>query len=192
MLIIGLGNPTPKHAHNRHNIGFMWVDMLASHYRFSPWRSKFQSEMCDGEIAGYKVMLQKPQTYMNLSGQAVAEAIRFYKIPLNEILVAHDELDLHFAKSRLKQGGGHAGHNGLRSISAHLTDSYARLRLGIGHPGDKAQVHNHVLGDFAKAELPELDAFLNAHTKPLELLLKGENSSYMNKVTDQMNKSKIE
>jgi peptidyl-tRNA hydrolase, PTH1 family len=186
MLIIGLGNPTSKHAHNRHNIGFMWVDMIARHYNFSPWRTKFQSEICDGEIAGFKISLQKPQTYMNLSGQAVAEATRFYKIPLNEIIVAHDELDLPFAKSRLKQGGGHAGHNGLRSISAHLTDNYARIRLGIGHPGDKAQVHNHVLGDFAKSEFPMLDDFLHAHTKHLSLLIKGENSSYMNKVTEEL------
>ncbi|MFT0859465.1 aminoacyl-tRNA hydrolase [Ancylobacter sp. G4_0304] len=151
-LFTGLGNPGPKYAGNRHNIGFMAVDAIARHHRFSPWRRRFQGAACEGEIAGEKVVALLPETFMNESGRAVAEAQRFYKIDLRDVFAFHDELDLPPAKVRVKRGGGNAGHNGLRSITAHCGNEYGRVRLGIGHPGDKALVHNYVLSDFAKAE----------------------------------------
>ena len=151
-LFAGLGNPGPKYAGNRHNIGFMAVDAIARRHRFSPWRRRFQGAACEGEIEGQKVLALLPETYMNESGRAVAEAQRFYKIELRDVLAFHDELDLPPAKVRTKIGGGNAGHNGLRSITAQCGNDYGRVRLGIGHPGDKALVHNYVLNDFAKAE----------------------------------------
>ncbi|WGD31966.1 aminoacyl-tRNA hydrolase [Ancylobacter sp. WKF20] len=151
-LFTGLGNPGPKYAGNRHNIGFMAVDAIARRHRFSPWRRRFQGAACEGEIDGEKVLALLPETFMNESGRAVAEAQRFYKIALADIYAFHDELDLPPAKVRAKIGGGNAGHNGLRSITAQCGNEYGRVRLGIGHPGDKALVHNFVLSDFAKAE----------------------------------------
>ncbi len=151
-LFAGLGNPGPKYAGNRHNIGFMAVDAIARRHRFSPWRRRFQGAACEGEIEGQKVLALLPETYMNESGRAVAEAQRFYKIELRDIIAFHDELDLPPAKVRAKIGGGNAGHNGLRSITAQCGNDYGRVRLGIGHPGDKALVHNYVLNDFAKSE----------------------------------------
>lgn len=151
-LFAGLGNPGPKYAGNRHNIGFMAVDAIARRHRFTPWRRRFQGAACEGEIEGQKVLALLPETYMNESGRAVAEAQRFYKIELRDIVAFHDELDLPPAKVRAKIGGGNAGHNGLRSITAQCGNDYGRVRLGIGHPGDKALVHNYVLNDFAKAE----------------------------------------
>ncbi|MBB3771863.1 PTH1 family peptidyl-tRNA hydrolase [Angulomicrobium tetraedrale] len=151
-LFAGLGNPGPKYAGNRHNIGFMVVDAIARRHRFSPWRRRFQGAACEGEIEGQKVLALLPETFMNESGRAVAEAQRFYKIELRDVFAFHDELDLPPAKVRAKIGGGNAGHNGLRSITAHCGNDYGRVRLGIGHPGDKALVHSFVLGDFAKAE----------------------------------------
>jgi PTH1 family peptidyl-tRNA hydrolase len=139
-LFVGLGNPGAKYAHNRHNIGFMALDRIAEDHQFTPWRSKFQGQICDGTLAGHKVLLLKPTTFMNLSGQSVGEAVRFHKVPLDQVTVFHDELDLAPGKLRLKQGGGHAGHNGLRSIHAHLGADYGRVRLGIGHPGHKDAV----------------------------------------------------
>ncbi|MDQ0509693.1 aminoacyl-tRNA hydrolase [Ancylobacter amanitiformis] len=157
-LFAGLGNPGPKYAGNRHNIGFMVVDAIARRHRFSPWRRRFQGAACEGEIEGQKVLALLPETFMNESGRAVAEAQRFYKIELGDVFAFHDELDLPPAKVRAKIGGGNAGHNGLRSITAHCGNDYGRVRLGIGHPGDKALVHSFVLGDFAKAEQAWVEA----------------------------------
>jgi PTH1 family peptidyl-tRNA hydrolase len=155
VLVAGLGNPGPKYAKNRHNIGFMALDAMAERWAprgGSPWRRKFQAEAADVSVAGQRVLLLKPQTFMNESGRAVSEAMRFHKIALADVIVLHDELDLAPAKLRVKTGGGNAGHNGLRSITAQCGNDYVRVRMGIGHPGDKALVHNYVLSDFAKAE----------------------------------------
>lgn len=155
VLVVGLGNPGAKYARNRHNIGFMAVDAMAERWAprgGSPWRKKFHGEAADLSVGGRRVMLLKPQTFMNESGRAVGEAMRFHKIALSDVIVFHDELDLAPAKLRVKTGGGNAGHNGLRSITALCGNDYVRVRMGIGHPGDKALVHNYVLNDFAKAE----------------------------------------
>ncbi|SON57070.1 Peptidyl-tRNA hydrolase [Hartmannibacter diazotrophicus] len=182
LLIAGLGNPGGKYAGNRHNIGFMAVDRLHDAHGFGPWRQKFQAEISEGTIAGERVLLMKPLTYMNESGRAVGEAARFHKIPLKEIIVIHDELDLPSGKMRVKTGGGHGGHNGLKSLDAHLGKEYRRIRLGIGHPGDKALVHNHVLGDFAKADQTWLGPLLDAISDNAALLVKGEDESFASKV----------
>jgi peptidyl-tRNA hydrolase, PTH1 family len=153
-LVVGLGNPGAKYARNRHNIGFMALDAMASRWAAgpSPWRRRFQAETAEVRVLGARALLLKPQTFMNESGRAVGEAMRFLRIPLADVIVFHDELDLAAGKLRVKTGGGVAGHNGLRSISAHCGNDYVRVRMGVGHPGDKALVHNHVLSDFAKAE----------------------------------------
>ena len=152
LIIAGLGNPGQKHAGNRHNIGFMAVDAIHRKHPFSPWSKKFKGEISEGEIAGEKVLLIKPQTFMNLSGEAVGEAMRFYKLAPKDIIAIYDELDLVPGKARIKTGGGHGGHNGIKSLDAHCGRDYRRLRLGIGHPGEKERVTGHVLGDFAKAD----------------------------------------
>jgi PTH1 family peptidyl-tRNA hydrolase len=171
-LLAGLGNPGPRYAGNRHNIGFMAVDAIVRRHRFSPWRRRFQGAACEGEIAGEKVLALLPETFMNDSGRAVAEAQRFYKIDLKDIFVFHDELDLPPAKVRVKHGGGNAGHNGLRSVTAHCGNDYGRVRLGIGHPGDKALVMPYVLNDFAKAERPWVEAVCDGCAELAELLVK--------------------
>ena len=163
LLWVGLGNPEPGMARNRHNIGFMAVDTIAIRHGFAPWRSRFKGQIAEGRVGLQKILLLKPMTYMNLSGEAVQEAAAFYKIAPENISAFHDELDLAPGKIRVKKGGGNAGHNGLRSMDKHLgTPDYWRVRLGIGHPGDKERVTGHVLGDFAKADrdwlLPVLDA----------------------------------
>ena len=152
-LFVGLGNPGAKYARNRHNIGFMALDEIASAHGFSPWRSKFQAELADGLLDGTKIILVKPQTFMNRSGQSVGEIMRFYKLEPTDITVFHDEIDLAPAKIRLKDGGGHAGHNGLRSIHDHIGPHYSRVRIGVGHPGHKDRVPGYVLHDFPMAEL---------------------------------------
>lgn len=162
ILLVGLGNPGAEYAGNRHNVGFMAVDRIAARFSFGPWKRKFQGLAADGEIAGAKVMLLKPQTYMNESGRSVGEAARFHKIPLADIAVLYDEIDLAPGKLKVKTGGGNAGHNGLRSITAHLGNDYVRVRIGVGHPGDKARVAGYVLSDFAKAEQTWLDPLLDA------------------------------
>ncbi len=141
LLFVGLGNPGAKYVGNRHNIGFMAVDEIVRRHNFSPWRKKFQSDMSEGLLSGEKVMVLKPQTYMNESGRAVGDAVRFHNIPLGNVYVFYDELDLEPGKLRVKLGGGAAGHNGIRSIAAHITPEFKRVRLGIGHPGDKDLVH---------------------------------------------------
>ena len=153
LLIAGLGNPGGQYARNRHNIGFMAVEAIAREHRFPPFRSRFQGLISDGKLGETRVGLLMPQTYMNDSGQSVGEAMRFFKLDLKAVVVLHDELDLAPAKCRVKVGGGNAGHNGLRSITAHIGNDYKRVRLGIGHPGAKELVHPFVLGDFSKAEM---------------------------------------
>jgi peptidyl-tRNA hydrolase, PTH1 family len=171
LLFVGLGNPGAKHAANRHNIGFMVVEAIAKAHRFAPWRRRFQG-----------VLLLLPGTYMNESGRAVAEAAHFYKLPVGDIAVFHDEIELPSAKVRVKVGGGIAGHNGLRSISAHVGNDYKRVRIGVGHPGVKELVHPHVLSDFAKAERPWVEALTDVIAANAELLAQGRDASFQNKV----------
>ncbi|KAB2659566.1 aminoacyl-tRNA hydrolase [Brucella tritici] len=188
LLIAGLGNPGPKYAHNRHNIGFMAADEIFRRHRFSNWQKKFQAEIADGVINGEKVLLVKPQTFMNLSGQSIGEAMRFYKLTSADLVVIYDELDLVPGKLRIKTGGGSGGHNGIKSIDAHVQSfpggqNYRRMRLGIGHPGAKELVHNYVLGDFAKADNEWLDKLLGAIADNVGLLAtKGEDNSFMNRI----------
>ena len=182
LIFAGLGNPGAQYAGNRHNIGFMAVDALARDHRFPAFRSKFQGLACEGSVGEERVLLLKPATYMNESGRAVGEAMRFYKVPLKDVIVLHDELDLEAGKLRVKVGGGNAGHNGLRSITALCGNDYKRVRLGIGHPGDKALVHGYVLSDFAKAERPWVAALCEAVADNAQLLATGDDASFQNKV----------
>jgi PTH1 family peptidyl-tRNA hydrolase len=183
LLFVGLGNPGEKYAHNRHNIGFMAVEAIAKRHGFPPWRRRFQGVATEGTIAREKVLLLLPGTYMNESGRAVSEAMQFYKLPkLSDVVVFQDELELPPGKVRVKIGGGIAGHNGLRSISAHVGNDYRRVRLGIGHPGVKDQVHAYVLNDFAKAERGWVEALMDIVADNAEYLARGEDSSFQNKV----------
>lgn len=182
LLFVGLGNPGRSYARHRHNIGYMAVDAVADTCRAPPWRSRFQGLATETSIGAEKVILLKPETYMNESGRAVGEAMRFYKIPLSGILVFHDELDLPPARVRVKVGGGNAGHNGLRSISELVGNDYRRVRIGIGHPGDKDRVHGYVLGDFAKSEQPWVEALCAAVAANAELLVRGEDAGFQNKI----------
>lgn len=191
LLIAGLGNPGPKYAQNRHNIGFMAADEIFRRHRFSNWQKKFQAEIADGTVDGEKIILIKPQTFMNLSGQSIGEAMRFYKLSSADLVVIYDELDLAPGKLRIKTGGGSGGHNGIKSIDAHLQSlpggkDYRRMRLGIGHPGAKELVHNHVLGDFAKADGEWLDTLTGAIADNVGLLAKNENNTFMNRVAVAM------
>ncbi|MGU3667912.1 aminoacyl-tRNA hydrolase [Methylobacterium sp. A49B] len=181
-LIVGLGNPGARYAGNRHNIGFLAVDAIARQHRASPFRHRFQGEAAEVVLGSERAILLKPTTFMNESGRAVAEAQRFYKIPLADVIVLHDELDLAPAKLRVKRGGGNAGHNGLRSITAQCGNDYRRVRLGIGHPGDKALVHSYVLNDFGKAEQPWVEDLAQAIADHAALLASGEDASFQNKV----------
>ena len=181
-LWVGLGNPGAKYAANRHNIGWMALDRIAADHGFGPWRAKFQGSLCEGNLGGQKVVMLKPETFMNLSGQSVGEAARFFKINPAEITVFHDELDLAPGKARVKTGGGHAGHNGLRSIHAHIGEAYGRVRLGIGHPGHKDRVAAYVLSDFAKAEQDWLDDLLRGLSDGAPALAKGDSAKFLNAV----------
>lgn len=181
-LFVGLGNPGGKYAGNRHNIGFMALDAIARRHAAAPFRARFQGEACEAVIGGEKVLLLKPLTYMNESGRAVGAAMQFFKIALKDVVVFHDELDLPPAKLRVKMGGGNAGHNGLRSITAHCGNDYLRIRLGIGHPGVKELVHPYVLNDFAKAERPWVDDLCTAIADNADLLAKGEDASLQNRI----------
>ncbi len=189
-LVAGLGNPGPKYARNRHNIGFMALDAMAERWTpragGSPWRKKFQAEAAEATAGGMRVLLLKPQTYMNESGRSVAEAMRFHKIPLSRVIVLHDELDLAAGKLRVKTGGGNAGHNGLRSITAQCGNDYVRVRMGIGHPGDKALVHNYVLNDFAKAEEGWVADMARLCADLLPKLLAGEAERFQSDVALEM------
>jgi PTH1 family peptidyl-tRNA hydrolase len=182
LLFVGLGNPGRAYAGNRHNIGFMAVEAIARRHGFSSPRARFHGLIREGTIAGERVLLLEPQTYMNESGRAVGEAARFHKIALEEIVVFHDELDLAPGKCRVKVGGGAAGHNGLRSITAHIGNDYKRVRLGIGHPGDKALVYSYVLNDFAKSEAPWVEALCGALADNAALLVSGDDSGLQNKL----------
>ena len=181
LLFVGLGNPGAKHAGNRHNIGFMVVQAIAEKHRFAPWRRRFQGVATEGTIGQEKVLLLLPGTYMNESGGAVAEAMHFYKLQLADIAVFHDEIELPPVKVRVKVGGGIAGHNGLRSISAHVGNDYKRVRLGVGHPG-KEFVHGHVLSDFSKEDRAWVSALCDVVASNAELLAQGKDASFQNKV----------
>lgn len=189
LLFVGLGNPGNKYANNRHNIGFMALDQIADDNGFSPWRNKFQAEVSDGVLNGKKVILLKPQTFMNLSGQSVGEAMRFYKLAPSDITVFHDELDIAPGKCRVKMGGGHAGHNGLRSIHQHIGPDYQRIRLGIGHPGHKDRVAQYVLGDFAKADQSWIDDMLRGIGKGADKIVAHDSAGFMNAVALQKQKN---
>ncbi|GAB1477664.1 aminoacyl-tRNA hydrolase [Paracoccaceae bacterium] len=182
-LFVGLGNPGAKYAGNRHNIGFMALDRIAADHGFSPWKKGFQGLSAEGRLGGEKVVLLKPETFMNLSGQSVQAAVTFYKLQLADVTVFHDELDLAPGKCRVKQGGGHAGHNGLRSIHQHLGEAYARVRLGIGHPGHKDAVAGYVLHDFAKADQDWLDDLLRGISDGAAALAEGDATGFMNAVS---------
>lgn len=185
-LFVGLGNPGSKYAGNRHNVGFMAVDRIAADHGFGPWRSKFQGEISDGRLGSERVVLLKPGTYMNKSGQSVGEAARFYKLDPNDIIVFHDEIDLAPGKLRVKDGGGHAGHNGLRSLHAHLGDGYRRVRIGVGHPGHKDAVPTYVLRDFAKADQEWLEDLLRGIGDGAVSLAEGDTGRFQNAVALRM------
>jgi PTH1 family peptidyl-tRNA hydrolase len=182
LLFVGLGNPGAKYAHNRHNIGFLAVDEIARRHGFSAWRRRFQGETAEGTLGGERVILLKPTTFMNDSGRAVQEASSFFKLGAGEVTVFQDELELPPAKLRVKVGGGIAGHNGLRSITAHIGNDYRRVRLGIGHPGVKELVHGHVLSDFAKSDMPWVTALCEAVADNAALLVDGRDPTFANKV----------
>ena len=182
LLIVGLGNPGAKYVGNRHNVGFMAVEAIARRHAMTPWRRRFQGVTAEGTIGGERVLLLLPGTYMNESGRAVAEATHFYKLGLDDIVVIHDEIDLVPGKVRVKTGGGVAGHNGLRSISAHVGNDYRRVRIGVGHPGDKDLVHAYVLNDFAKDERAWVAALCDTIADNAALLVKRQDATFQNKV----------
>ncbi|MGP0057810.1 MAG: aminoacyl-tRNA hydrolase [Beijerinckiaceae bacterium] len=182
LLFVGLGNPGRAYARNRHNIGYMAVDAIASAHRVPPFRLRFKGLASEALVGGEKVILLKPETYMNESGRAVGEAMRFYKIALSGIIVFHDELDLPPGRVRVKVGGGNAGHNGLRSISENIGNDYRRVRIGIGHPGDKDRVYGYVLSDFGKAESAWVETVCAAIATHVELLVQGDDASFQNKI----------
>lgn len=181
-LFVGLGNPGEKYAQNRHNIGFMAVDRIAGDHGFGPWKAAFKGQISEGRLGSEKVLLLKPMTFMNLSGEAVQAVLAFYKLPPSDLIVFHDELDLAPGKCRVKSGGGHAGHNGLRSIHGHVGDAYGRVRLGIGHPGHKDAVAHYVLHDFAKADQEWLDDLLRGISDGAAALAQGDGQKFMNAV----------
>jgi peptidyl-tRNA hydrolase, PTH1 family len=181
-LLVGLGNPGARYAGNRHNIGFMALEAIGRRHGIGPWRRRFQGVAAEGLLAGERVILLLPGTFMNESGLAVAEAAHFYKIGAGDIVVFHDEIDLPPAKVRAKTGGGIAGHNGLRSISSHVGNDYRRVRIGVGHPGVKELVYNHVLSDFAKAERPWVEAVCDIIADNAGLIAKDDDASFQNKV----------
>ena len=185
-LFVGLGNPGAQYAGNRHNVGFMAVDTIASVFNFGPWKKKFQAFAADGEIAGERILLLKPQTFMNESGRAVGEAMRFLKIELSDIIVFYDEIDLAPGKLKVKTGGGNAGHNGLRSITAHCANDYQRVRIGVGHPGDKSFVAHYVLSDFAKSDREWLEPLLAAISKATPRLTRGDHARFLTDVAKEL------
>lgn len=181
-LFVGLGNPGSGYTRNRHNIGFMAMDRIAEDHGFAPWKSKFQGEVTEGRLGSDKVLLLKPGTFMNRSGQSVQAAMQFYKLEPSDVVVFHDELDLAPGKCRVKQGGGHAGHNGLRSIHGHIGEAYGRVRLGIGHPGHKDAVAGYVLHDFPKADEDWLDDLMRGISDGAAQLADGDTGKFMNAV----------
>src|SRR5690349_16696437 len=181
-LFVGLGNPGAQYARHRHNVGFVALDRIAAAHGLGPWRKRFQGETAEGTLGGERVVLLKPTTYMNDSGRSVGEAARFLKIPVEDIYVFHDEIDLAPAKLKVKAGGGNAGHNGLRSLTAHLGNDYSRVRIGVGHPGAKDAVAYYVLRDFAKVEYAWLDPLLDAMADAAPLLAKGDSARFLSQV----------
>jgi PTH1 family peptidyl-tRNA hydrolase len=181
-LLVGLGNPGPGYAGNRHNIGFMAIDAVVRRHNLSSWRRRFKGVTAEGLIGGERVIALKPETFMNDSGRAVAEAANFYKVDPGHIVVFHDEIDLTPARVRVKTGGGVAGHNGLRSITDHVGNDYVRVRIGVGHPGVKELVYSYVLGNFAVAERPWVEALCDILADNAAMLVKGQDSSFQNKV----------
>jgi PTH1 family peptidyl-tRNA hydrolase len=188
LLIAGLGNPGAEYARNRHNAGFMAVDTIHASYDFGPWRARFQGVLSEGHLGKRKVYLLKPGTFMNLSGDSIGAAMRFFKLPINALVVMHDELDLPAAKLKVKTGGGDAGNNGAKSITAALGPDYRRVRIGIGHPGERGRVSGHVLGNFTKADEQQwLVPMLTAIAEAAPLLAKDNDMGFMNKITLALN-----
>jgi PTH1 family peptidyl-tRNA hydrolase len=185
-LFVGLGNPGGQYAFNRHNVGFMAVDAIAAAHDFPAWRKRFSGLLSEGKLGEEPVLLFKPQTFMNDSGRAVGEAARFYKLELGDVVVFHDELDLASGKVRVKTGGGAAGHNGLKSLTAHIGNDYVRVRIGIGHPGSKDLVTGYVLRDFAKAEHQWLEPLLGAIAAEAPYLAEGANDKFQSRVAHAM------
>jgi peptidyl-tRNA hydrolase, PTH1 family len=181
-LFVGLGNPGAEYAFNRHNVGFMAVDAIAAAHNFSPWRKRFSGLVAEGRLGREQVLLLKPQTYMNESGRAAGEAVRFYKLDEGDVAVFHDELDLAPGKLRVKIGGGVAGHNGLKSLTAHLGNDYARVRIGIGHPGQRERVVGYVMHDFTKADQEWLDPLLEAIADAAPYLADGANDKFQSQI----------
>ncbi len=182
LLIAGLGNPGRRYAGNRHNIGFMVADQIHRRHHFAPWRARFEGEVSEGMLGGEKTLLLKPATFMNESGRAVGQAMRFYKLDPEDVVIVYDEIDLPPGKVRIKAGGGRPSHNGLRSVTAHIGNDYRRLRIGIGHPGHKSLVHRFVLKDFPRADRAWVDAVIAAIAEHTPLLAAHEDSSFMNRV----------
>ncbi len=185
-LIVGLGNPGEKYAGNRHNVGFMAVDELHDHYSFSPWRKRFSGELAEGRIGRHKCLLLKPMTFMNESGRSVGEALRFYKLDLQDVVVLYDEIDLVPGKLRVKAGGGNAGHNGLRSMTSHIGNDYHRIRIGVGRPAQKSQVANYVLRDFGKGDRDWRDPLLEAIARKMDCFLEQGGSAFLKEVADHL------
>jgi len=182
IILVGLGNPGPKYARHRHNFGYMAAEEVARRHGFSAERARFQSYVATGTIAGEKILLLRPKTYMNDSGRAVGSAQRFFKIKARDVIVMHDELDLVLGKVRVKRGGGAGGHNGIRSLDSNIGKDYRRIRLGIGHPGDKNRVHGYVLSDFRKTEMDKVGKVVDAVAEALPLLIEGEEADFMTRV----------
>lgn len=187
-IFVGLGNPGAKYTNTRHNVGFMALDAIAADHGFAPWRSKFQGQISEGRLGREKVILLKPETFMNLSGQSVAAALQFFKLDSTDVTVFHDEIDLIPGKCRVKDGGGHAGHNGLRSLHQHISPHYTRVRIGVGHPGHKDQVSGYVLHDFAKADQDWLDDLLRGVSDGAPDLAAGDSGKFMNAVAQTCRK----
>jgi PTH1 family peptidyl-tRNA hydrolase len=185
-LLVGLGNPGSKYAQTRHNIGWIAVDAIAGEHGFGTERAKFQGKLREGRLGGDKALILKPETFMNLSGQSVGEALRFYKLTPADVIVFHDELDLAPGKMRVKAGGGHAGHNGLRSLHQHIGADYQRVRMGIGHPGDKNRVADYVLHDFAKADRDWLDPLIDAVAREADRLASGDPGGFQTAVAQRI------
>ncbi|MEO0815778.1 MAG: aminoacyl-tRNA hydrolase [Pseudomonadota bacterium] len=186
LILMGQGNPEPKYLGNRHNLGFMTLDKIADDHGFGPWKSKFQSVVSEGWIEGsagrVKALLMKPTTFYNETGRAVAEAVRFYKASADDVIVFHDEIDLAPGRLRVKKGGGHSGNNGIRSVLSHLGPEIRRVRMGVGHPGDKSRVMPYVLSDFSKAETVWRDALLEAISRALPYFAQGEDERFQTEV----------
>ena len=190
VLLVGLGNPGQDYAKNRHNIGFMAVDEITRRYSFGPWRRRFQGQAADGRLSGKRAFALKPETYMNESGRAVTQAMRYYRLEPEDVIVLYDEIDLDAGKVRCKQGGGNAGHNGLRSLDSHIGRNYVRVRLGIGHPGDRDRVSSHVLGNFSNADMVWVTNVIDAVSDAVPALAIGDIPGFSNQVAQRLSPAK--